>query len=297
MRTIFLTGANGLIAQAILNTLSTADFKIIAVSKSACAFNASHCIFEIADITDFHLLETLLNKYKPDVVINCAAISKPDLCEVNLELCWNTNYRAVARLSEYCTYHNIFLIHFSSDFIFSGKNEVYSEISTPEPLSFYGISKRESELVIQRNCEKYAIIRTSLVYGYLPRNNYSNFVLWVVKSLQNKIPIKVVADQYRTPTYDFDIALAIKVLVNRENIGISNLAGKDLISVYDLAMKVAQIWKLDGGYIEPVMTSSLNENALRPKSTHLDISKAKNELGYYPNSLSEGLNLLKNRMK
>lgn len=297
MTTVLVTGANGLVGQAIVKQLEKANYTIVATSKNPQTFISDVCLFECVDLTNISEFEYIAGKHKPDVIVHCAALSKPDECEQNQPVCWKMNVEAVETIARYCEKNKTFLVYMSSDFVFSGIEGIYDENVEPYPVSFYGRSKFEGENIVRAIVTSYAIIRTSLVYGTVENNIRSNFVLWVRNALTEGKQIKVVADQYRTPTYNIDIAKAINEIIDKKTIGIYNIAGKDYLSVYDIAIETAEVFGLDKTLITPVATISLHETAKRPPKTFLKIDKAYRDLHYAPLYLSEGLNDLKNNLK
>lgn len=296
METILVTGVNGLIGQNILLHLEKKGYKTIGISKSALKFSGLNSIFESIDLTDHSQFNYIADLYRPDIIIHCAAMSKPDECEKNKIECWEINVKAVENIAQYCAKHNVFLIHFSSDFVFSGFEGYYDETSVLNPLSVYGNSKQVAEQIVTDMLQDFSIIRTSLVYGTVENNLRSNLILWVLKNLKAETSIKVVADQYRTPTYDKDICNAVEEIIKNRSLGIFNIAGKECLSVYDIAIETSRLFGLNEKLIQPVSTMSLNEPAKRPPKTFLNIDRAIKELNYMPKSLIDGLSDLKNRL-
>lgn len=293
-QTIFITGCNGLIAAEFISLIAkTTNWKIIATARSTPRWNMpKNVTFELADITNTSLMNYLIGLYQPTVVINTAAISKPDDCESDTENCWRTNTKAPQELSTICSTYGAFFVQFSSDFVFDGKASFYSEESTPQPLSAYARSKAETDEYIQTNSQDYAIVRTSLVYGIPLAKGRSNLLTWVISSLKENKPIKVVCDQYRTPTLARDIAVGLQSICEKQETGIFNLSGSDYMSVYEIAVKTALFFKLDTNLISEVATITLNEPAQRPQRTFLKIDKARASLNYDPHTFDEGLQII-----
>lgn len=293
MSTILITGGNGLIAQKLLVAIPNIDnsCKIISTSKSPAIFPVlPNMTFELLDITNYSEVEYLINLYSPDIIINTAAISSPDFCEDNKAECWNVNVSAVEYLAKLCKKKDIYLCHFSTDFVFDGLASEYPEYSSSlSPVSMYGRSKAESEAIMINLSCRYSIIRTSLVYGLLQHQRKSNILNFVINSLRDKKSINVVSDQYRTPTLAEDLADACaKISLNCIE-GIFNIAGSELISVYDFACTIANVFGLDQNMISPCTTVSLNEKALRPVKTFLPIDNIQAEIDYSPRSIIDGL--------
>ncbi len=291
MKRVLIIGSNGLVGQAIVNFLQDFnDYKIIACSKNQNINQNLKSQFEILDITNYSQTNYIISLYNPDTVINTAAVSSIDECKNNKDICLQTNFLAVKNLSDFCSLHKINFIHFSSDFVFQGTKQFYTETDIPEPVNYYGQTKLLAENEILNNNTNAAIIRVELVYGYFKNLQRQNIVTWVINSLKNKKQIKVVSDQYRTPTYNYDIAQATKQIIDKQETGIFHVSGDERLSIYEIATKTAEIFNLDNKLITPILTTDLNENELRPKDTSLNIEKARNLLNYNPLGLSTNLN-------
>ena len=189
------------------------------------------------------------------------------------------------------------LIHLSTDFIFDGKKSMYTEDDKPNPLSFYGNSKYLAEQYIIQNSHNYSIVRTVLVYGIVADMSRTNIVLWAKGALEKQQEIKVVNDQFRTPTLAEDLAMGCYLIAQQKANGIFHIAGKDYMSIYELVQRVAKHYGLSTDCMTASDSTTLNQPAKRPPITGLDISKAIKQLGYAPHSFEQGLALLDLQMK
>ncbi len=295
MQTILVTGSNGLLGQKLVCQLSERqDIKLIATSKSVNKLtDINNITFELLDITNKTEIEYIVKRYKPDTIINAAAITNVNFCEENKPECWQVNVEALKYLTQVSNELNIHLIHISTDFIFDGLTGNYSEDDVPNPVSYYGLSKLEGEKIVQSNANKWTIIRTVLVYGLTQSRSRSNIVLWVKQSLENNKQINVVNDQFRTPTLVEDLSWACINAAIKEKEGIYHVSGKDFLSIYDIANTTADLFDLDKSLISPISSISLNQKAKRPPRTGFNINKAINELDYHPHSFIEGLQIVK----
>jgi dTDP-4-dehydrorhamnose reductase len=131
-----------------------------------------------------------------------------------------------------------------------------------------------------------------LVYGITPDMSRSNIVLWVKNSLEQGKTIKVVNDQWRTPTLAEDLAMGCYLAAKKKAKGIFNISGKDFMSPYDIALRTAEYFKLDKALITAVDSNTFKQTARRPLTTGFIIDKARKELGYEPRSFEEGLKIL-----
>ena len=294
MKTILVTGSNGLLGQKIISLIrKTKRANLIATSKgeNRYPFNDGYTYAEM-DITRPEEVKEVVEHYKPDVIINTAAITNVDTCHTDHDLCRKINVDAVRTLVEVSEEKGIHLIHLSTDFVFDGASGPYDEEAKLNPVSYYGESKRDAELLIKASASKWSIIRTVLVYGITVNMSRSNIVLWVKSSLEKGTPIKVVNDQWRTPTLAEDLAEGCLLAAEKEAQGVFHISGKDMMTVYDIAEQVAEFWKLDKSLLSPVSSASLNQEAKRPIKTGFIINKARKELNYQPHSFKEGLAVL-----
>lgn len=283
---VLITGCNGLVGCRLAKIMVDNAFSVFGISKHGLTnpYITQNKYFQM-DICDVNNITVILDKVKPDVVIHAAAITKPDVCELNKEYCCFINLMGTQKLIEETQKRNIYTIHLSTDFVFSGTHKSHDENSTDfPPVNTYGQTKYEAEKYILENHPRVAIVRTALVYGYEPLLPRNNIFTWAVDELKKGNPIRVVDDQFRTPTFSDDLANGIKLLANKKLHGIFHIAGRDFMSVYEFVCLTADVFGFDKKLITPVKTSTLNELAKRPPSTQLNITKSITELHYKPHS-------------
>ncbi|MCK9480596.1 MAG: SDR family oxidoreductase [Bacteroidia bacterium] len=299
MKKILVTGSNGLLGQKLTDLYRTLpDRKLFASGRGANRHPEKHGYDYIElDISDFAKTKEILELIQPDVLINAAAMTQVDDCESDTKNCTLFNVTAVENMAKLCATLNIHFIHISTDFIFDGTIGNYTEDDLPNPLSFYGNSKWEGEKKVQQHAQHYAILRTVLVYGVVSDMSRSNIVLWAKGALEKGAPIKVVNDQWRTPTLAEDLAMGCYLTEKHEAQGIYNISGKDLLRIDDLVRTVGQFWNLDISLINEVSSTTLNQAAKRPPKTGFNLSKSRKELGYEPHSFVEGLAIVKQQLE
>ncbi|MEQ9009574.1 MAG: NAD(P)-dependent oxidoreductase, partial [Ekhidna sp.] len=184
---VLITGANGLLGQKLVQLYeSDESVDVIATARGASRNPFGTYTYEQMDVTVRSEVDKIISKHSPDVVINTAAMTHVDECELNPEKCWKLNVDAVSNLIDACHKTNSFIIHLSTDFIFDGESGPYVEEDLPNPLSKYAESKLESEKLLEASGIKHAIVRTMLVYGIVHDMSRSNIILWVKKSLEEK---------------------------------------------------------------------------------------------------------------
>lgn len=299
IKKILITGSNGLLGQKLVSLLiQYPDIQLIATSrgKNRLPFTNGYEYQEM-DITNAQQVAEVVEKVRPDVIIHTAAMTNVDQCEAEKELCWAMNVKALEYLTEACEKHIVFLCHLSTDFVFDGKSGPYSEEDKPSPISFYGWSKYAAEEVVKRSKCTWSIVRTVLVYGITNDMSRSNIILWVKNSLEQQKSIKVVTDQFRTPTLAEDLAMGCWLVVDKKAEGIFHISGKDFLTPYQMAIKTAEFFQLDKSLITPVDSSNFTQPAKRPARTGFVLDKAVSVLGYNPVSFEKGIEILAGQIK
>lgn len=262
---------------------------LIATARNKLIPKLSTGEFYQLDITNSDEVDRVLTASAPDVVINTAAMTQVDECELNHEACWKANVHSVENLVNTCLKNNTHLVHVSTDFIFDGTYGPLDETAKPNPISYYGSSKLAAEELLLKSTLSWCILRTVLVYGITEDMSRTNIVLWVKKSLEDKKTIRVVNDQWRTPTLSEDLAMGCYLAAVKKATGIYHISGKDFLSPYQIAIKTAEFFKLDKSLIVEADSTTFTQPAKRPLKTGFIIDKAINQLGYKPHSFDEGL--------
>jgi dTDP-4-dehydrorhamnose reductase len=297
-KTILITGSNGLLGQKLIDLYLTKNDKIVIGSGVGPCRHPLKDQFKYIelDISNEQQVNFVINEIKPDTLINTAAMTNVDVCETDHEGCDKLNIAAVSYLVNACNSVHAHLIHISTDFIFDGTHGPLSENEIPKPLSYYGWSKYKGELEVVEKCKYYAILRTVLVYGVVSDMSRSNIVLWAKGALEKQQPMKVVNDQFRTPTLAEDLAMGCYLAETKFARGIFNISGKDFMGIDELVFRVADFFGFDKTNITTTSSDVLNQAAKRPPITGFIIDKAREELGYEPHSFEEGLTLLKSQL-
>jgi dTDP-4-dehydrorhamnose reductase len=288
---VVVTGSNGLLGQSLINLLLKEKevYKVFGLSRGDNRSGRDDFSYISIDITNEKKLKEILLETEPNVIINTAAMTQVDDCECDRKACDLLNVSVVEWLGEISEKIEAHLIHLSTDFIFDGIKGNYKETDVPNPLSYYGVSKLKSEEVLINSKISYTILRTILVFGKVYDMSRSNIVLWVKSMLEKGKEITIVDDQFRSPTYVEDLALACKIAMDKKAKGIFNISSNELLSVYEIVQQIADVFHLDKKLIKPISTSTLNQTAPRPAKTGFDLSKTNRVLEFYPESFKESL--------
>ena len=291
MKNILIIGANGFTGRRILNDLSVNPIYHV----TGCSLRDDICPgkdyrFVRTDIRDENEVRKLFKECRPDIVINTSALSVPDYCETHHAEAEATNVTAVETIAHVCEQYGSRFIHLSTDFVFDGKStRLYKEEDEAIPVNYYGVTKLKAEKIIASICSNYAIVRVVVVYGKALPGQHGNILQLVANRLRNGETIRVVSDQWRTPTYVGDVSDGVQRLIAHPTNGIFHICGVECMSIAEIAYQVADYMGLDHSLIHPVTTEEMNETTPRPRFSGMSIDKARTMLGYEPQKLKEAL--------
>ena len=251
------------------------------------------CEFHTLDITSRKAVTDLITSVKPVAVFHTAAITNVDRCEVDRAQALRVNGTASGHIALACAKVDAYLCYISTDYIFDGKQGMYKEDDAPKPLSAYGESKLlgETEVRCLGDRWKWTIARSSILYGAYRKR--FNFASWIIDELRARRPIRVVTDQAGSPTLADDLAAAVLDLRRKGATGIYHVAGREPVSRYDFALRVCDVFGLDGALVTPVRTGELKQRAQRPENSSLDVSRVEGALGRRMLDVREGLSRMK----
>jgi dTDP-4-dehydrorhamnose reductase len=286
---ILVTGSGGLLGTKLVELLvQQPGVQVVATARRQVPV-PNGTGFQLMDITDPNNVARVMKAAAPDVVINTAAMTQVDDCELHRDECWKQNVTALEYLVRACESQRVHLIHLSTDFIFDGSHGPLAEDEPAAPVNYYGESKLAGEKAVMAGKCPWTILRTVLVYGITSDMSRSNIVLWVKKSLEDGKPIRVVNDQWRTPTLAEDLAIGCWLAAKTKRTGIFHISGKDMLTPYDIAIRTAEFFRLDKSLITATDSTQFKQAARRPLKTGFVIEKARRVLGYEPRSFEEGL--------
>jgi dTDP-4-dehydrorhamnose reductase len=291
---ILVTGINGLLGNYLLPLLLRKGYCVMGVGKGPCRLPVKdeRFIYTEVDITDALEIRKCISDFSPDYIVHAAAWTQVDQCEINKIGCWNNNVTATRFLLYAAEEIKAHFIYVSTDFVFNGKEGPYGEEDIPEPVNYYGSSKLAAERAVMNYQGSWTIVRTVLVYGLTTMGTRSNLVSWVKDSLEKRNPIRVVDDQFRTPTYAGDLADGIEKIIEQKACGIYHISGQETLTPYGMAQLTASFFNLDLGMIERVNASIFTQPATRPPRTGFRIDKARNVIGYEPHGFLESLSIM-----
>ena len=283
---ILITGSGGQLGRELINQGQLKGFSVQAPSE------------DDMDITDLEKIDRCMAFHQPEVVINAAAYTQVDKAESEANLAFAVNTTGSANLARMCAKNKIPLVHISTDYVFDGqKGTSYLETDTISPVGVYGRSKAEGEIEIRSHLKEHIILRTSWLYGI----HGHNFAKTMLKLATTKPKIRVVADQYGSPTNAADLAQTILIISDRMQFnndvdwGTYHYCGQGVISWYNFAEKIVGLARLYADVkttrIEPITTADYPTRALRPIYSALDCSRIQKHFGINPKPWQKSLEI------
>ena len=255
---VLILGANGMLGSQLSFVFSKYDLTLWTRSD--------------LDITKQQQVKAKITELKPDIVINAAGFTAVDECEKKADLALAINGEAVGFLALACREIEATLVHYSTDYVFSGRKEDgYRENDRTYPVNTYGKSKEYGEKMLKKYLDNYYLIRTSWLYGH----NGKNFVDTIKEIAPKRLEIKVVNDQFGKPTYAWDLAVRTREIIDGKlDFGIYHLTNEGVTSWYMLAKQICRIMKYKTKVV-PITTFQMPRPAKRPKHSVLINTKIK----------------------
>jgi len=287
MKRLLVTGSSGLLGHVIIE-LAKNGYTVILIHKTK-PLHSNSLKLDIIDATE---VLNLFRELKPDVVIHTASETNVDRCEREKEHAWKTNVEGTRNIAIACSKVGAKLIYISTDYVFDGEKGNYDEKDKPNPINHYGVTKLEGEKQVIQHCKNYAILRTSVLYGWHPWKQ--NFATWIINMLKQNKEITVVEDHYNTPTLADNLAEITIEAIQKNLQGLYHASGSERISRYQFAKQIAKAFNLNQNLIKPVKMSQLTAwIAKRPKDSSLNTSKIQKQLKTELLNVSQGLNKMK----
>lgn len=235
------------------------------------------------ELTDSVALERLFGIIQPEVVVHLAALADVGTAEREPERATAINVAATANIADLCRAHGSRMVFISTEYVFDGRQGFYGEADAPNPATHYGRTKLEGELATARLASDWSVARTSIVYGW-PAPGRRNYVTSLVESLRRGETRAGSTHVMRSPVYVEHLVEGITRLALDQHPGIHHIAGRDWVSMYDFAARVAQGFGLDSGLVVPS-----SEETGKPDRLGLDCAATMDRLGLPHPGLAEGL--------
>lgn len=254
---ILVTGVKGQLGYDVVKELEKRGIEAVGVD------------IEEMDITDASSVDKVIKEVGPDAVIHCAAYTAVDAAEENEELCRKVNADGPKNIAKVCKELDIKMVYISTDYVFDGKGtRAWEPEDTCGPVSVYGQTKYEGELAVKETLDKYFIVRIAWVFGI----NGKNFVKTMLGLAEKYDSLRVVNDQYGSPTYTYDLARLLVDMVLTEKYGIYHATNEGICSWYDFACAIFKEAGIDMKVV-PVTSEEYGAKANRPLNSRMSKEK------------------------
>ena len=281
---VLVTGKNGQLGSELKKISSNYDFDWLFTDRFS---------FDISDLNNIYIY---LNKYKPNIIINCAAYTSVETAEDDIKLANIVNHKAVILIAQWCNNNDCKLLHISTDYVYDGNSlSPYTETDKTIPLNNYGKSKLLGDLGCQEYNPSSIIIRTSWMYSSFGKN----FVKKMINLMKNNSELNVINDQFGSPTFAADLAELILQIINFKvwKPGVFHFTNLGKVSWFDFAKEIKSICRFRT-VIKPISTKLYSQKSKRPKYSVLDNSKIINTFGIkqidYSYSLRKCIKIIQN---
>lgn len=259
-----IIGYKGMLGRALVEQFTLKGCEVLSLDK------------DDLDITSENQVLNKISQLKPDIVINAAAYNAVDLIESDtdkFELAKKVNGMAVGYLAQACAENNITLVHYSSDYVFEGKNKNgYLENSVVSPISKYGETKAMGEKLLVESGANYYLVRLSRLFGPMGEGKKS-FVDLILNLANKQTELRVVAEEYSCPTYSKDLAeFTLNLWKEKSPFGIYHGANDEACTWYEFAVEILKKKNLKN-HIVPVTSKEFHRSAKRPAFSKILNSK------------------------
>lgn len=291
---VLLTGASGFVGYNLARYLRD-DFEVYATYYQSRPPSGEDRFIRI-NVTSRASVEEVLDRVEPQVVIHAAAVADVDFCERNPGICSQVNVTGTEIIVETAASAGARFIFLSTDLVFDGEKGDYSEGDEPKPTTLYAVTKREAEKLVLRATDRAVLLRLALMYG---KGGYSSvgFVHRLVESLRAGNPFQLFTDQYRTPLYLRDLAEALKMILQDEDLrGLYHLGGPERISRWEFGQALAEVFGFREELLLPIRMEDLPGMVSRPRDCSLNSGRICERLKLQPRGIREGLRRLKEEM-
>ena len=236
---IYVAGCGGMLGEAVYNHFSP----IVELMATDIVTNESWLNY--ADVRDYSSISQSIEAFKPNIIINLAALTDLEECEKEKENAWSTNGLGAENLALISSQLHAVLVHISTAGIFDGKKEYYSDFDIPNPIGIYAKSKHYAEVIVSRELKKYYVLRAGWMMGGGPKKD-KKFINKLYKQIcQGNKELNVVDDKLGTPTYTVDFARGIQTLIESDLYGIYNQVCGGSGSRYDVAIEFMRLMNLE----------------------------------------------------
>ncbi len=301
MKRILIIGGTGLVGSKLSEFSREYGFESFS-TYNARPLDAGNSLR--LDVTDRTTTIELARKVRPDVIVDTHALHNVDYCETHREEARRVNVDGTRNLVDAAKGAGSRFLYVSTDYVFDGTRGGYREEDPTTPLSYYAENKVEAEKIVS-TLPSFIIARPSVIYGWnvleksaTPSSSGKtvNFAMFVLDKFARRETVRAVNDQYSSPTFADNLALALLKLAGMDVNGVFHVAGRSCLSRFDFAVKAARIFDYSPDLVQKVSSSDFKQVAKRPMNSCLSIEKAERMLKMSFMSVEDGLAEMRNQV-
>ena len=285
---ILLFGGTGFVGSTFIN-YSKDTFEIFYTYNNNKINFDKTTSYKINLLTENKKIPSIINNFKPNIIIHTVAYSSVDFCEANHELANELHVNATKIIVDNAIKNNSKVIFLSTDAVFEGElNKKYNESDIPKPINYYGITKLNAEKIVLEKPNN-VVLRTAVVYGWHEKSRFTN---WILDYLGQNKTVDPFVDQFNTPTLVDDLAKSMIKIIEKDVSGLFHATGKTCLNRYEFALKLADSFGYDKKLVLPVTSKEKKQDAPRPSSTCLDSSKLEKTINFQFSDIEKGISFI-----
>lgn len=288
MESLLVVGASGLLGQHLVHQAKS-SFERVLGTYFRNAFEIEGIGTRELDITSHEDVLNLFEKKCPGFVIMASALTGVDYCEEHPEEAAALNIAGPLNIAKACEKYGSKLLHVSTDYVFDGQKGNYTEKDEPNPISVYGRTKLDGEKAVLESVSESVVARVCVLYGWNRITTKTNFVTWVMNTLEEGGQAKLFQDQTITPTYAHEAAGVLLQLLRKNISGIFHASGSQSITRFQMGKLVANTFRLNEDMVIPATMDEAGLTAMRPRDSSLNVEKTEKELNIRMNPLPASL--------
>ncbi len=287
---ILITGASGLLGANLLVRAKQHFTNVVGVyGRHKCILPGVETLQ--ADLTEPSATRDLLKRFRPKWIIHTAAMADVDSCEEHPEPARLCNEGMTLNIVESAGALGARIAHISTDAVFNGAKGSYSEEDDPDPINVYAATKLRAEKIIQENSGDHLIIRTA-IYGWNMQDKLS-LAEWILQRLESGTTMPGFKDVFFSPILVNDLSDLMLKMISREMKGLYHVSGSESCTKFDFAMKIANVFNLDGNLVQSAVLEDVPLKAQRPKNLSIRTDKISRTLGIPMPDVDTGLRRFK----
>ena len=288
---LLITGYGGFVAGSAIWQAGP-KWEVFAFSRSKePTVRANFCSWKF-DLCDKTNLRETFAAIKPDAVIHAAALANIDYCQSHQDEAERVNVATTKELAELCTDHGAKLVFCSTDSVFDGTGQMYSEEDEPNAVNFYAETKIRAEQAVRKYAEQYVVARLSLVIGLPVLGAGNSFLAKMISLLDSGQQVLCPENEIRTPVDVITLGQSLLELAGNDFSGTLHLAGHTRVNRYKMALLIADRLKLASDLIVATDSNEMAKRARRPNDVSLNNTLACQVLDTPMKNLMDGLDLI-----